>query len=85
MSPEKQEHRNEPEQDKNAGFAEGQAETPDAEFKHGRHGHFSDGQAAPEDPETEHHGRFSEGQEQLSEHPRRIGHGGFGEGQREDS
>jgi hypothetical protein len=85
MSPEKQERRNRPEQDQNAGFAEGQAETPVDPSKHPQHGRFSDGQAPPENQEDEHFGRFSEGQEQRSEHPKRIGHGGFGEGQREDS
>ncbi len=85
MSPEKQERRNRPEQDKNAGYAEGQASASDGEFKRPAHGHFSDGQAPPENPQDEHYGRFSEGQEKLTEHPKRVGHGGFGEGQRKDS
>jgi hypothetical protein len=85
MSPEQQEHRNEPEQRKNAGYGQGQAKTPEEEFQARRPGRFSDGQAPPGDAADEHHGRFSEGQEQLHEHPKRIGHGGFGEGQRINS
>jgi hypothetical protein len=85
MSPEQQEHRNEPEQRKNAGYGEGQAKTPGEAFQHRQPGRFSDGQAPPAAPADEHHGRFSEGQEQLHEHPKRIGHGGFGEGQRSHS
>jgi hypothetical protein len=85
MSPEQQEHRNEPEQRKNASYGAGQAKTPDEEFHRHRPGRFSDGQAPPGTAADEHHGRFSEGQEQLHEHPKRIGHGGFGEGQRINS
>ena len=84
MSPEQQEHRNEPEQRKHAGYGEGQAKTLDEDFQHRRPGRFSDGQAPPGGTADE-HGRFSEGQEQLHEHPKRIGHGGFGEGQRINS
>jgi hypothetical protein len=85
MSPEQQEHLNEPEQRKNAGYGQGQAETPIEAFQYRRPGRFSDGQAAAGAAADEHHGRFSEGQEQLDEHPKRIGHGGFGEGQRINS